>query len=211
MKCSYLFSHYNRLIVTMMLTLSLFTAQKGYAESIITSENETVTGKIFFRGGVYSSPCTLDAASDGQVIDFGNVSARQFQRAGDTSAGVNVRLVFRDCFLGQASVDENVENAIRHRSGDVLYPDRNGTVKISFNGVSDSNDSSLLALSGVQGLGLRFSDLSGRKLLINQDNPSLALQQGDNIWEFTARLEATRKYVLANDFGAVLNVNLKYF
>lgn len=192
----------------MLITTCFFIANSYAAPLFSDVDPTTQQGKVYFRGGLYGSPCTLDISSDGQAIDMGNISARQFRNKGETSQEVNVRLIFRDCFLGQTSFDE--DNAHRQRSNDKIYTENNATVRVSLNGISHIDDNSLLALSGVKGVGLRLNELSGRKLAINNDVPNIPIQQGDNVWEFSAKLESTRKYVLADEFSAVLNISLKY-
>jgi len=168
------------------------------------------TGTVSFHGGLLSSPCSLTPDSQDQAIDLGDVNASNFQNAGDQSAPVRFRLSFRNCLLGAKALADNPAGP---RNGDAgqLYLKGEQAVTLVFLGDSDVNNPDLLKLNGgVQGIGLRLKDQQGRALSLNQQSRPYILQPGSNTLWFSAQVESTQKYPLANQFNGVVHVQLVY-
>lgn len=171
---------------------------------------EGTTGTIGFFGGLLSAPCSLVPDSRDQAIDLGEVSARDFQNAGDRSAPVRFRLSFRNCLLGAKAL---ADNPAGQRNGDAgrLYLQGEQAATLVFLGDSDMNNPDLLKLNGgVQGIGLRLTDQQGRALSLNQQSRPYILQPGSNTLWFRAQLESTQKYMQASQFTGVVHVQLVY-
>jgi type 1 fimbria pilin len=168
------------------------------------------TGTVSFHGGLLSSPCSLTPDSRDQAIDLGDVNARDLPNAGAQSVPVRFRLSFRNCLLGAKALADNPAGP---RNGDAgqLYLKGEQAVTLVFLGDSDDNNPELLKLNGgVQGIGLRLKDQQGRALALNQQSRSYILQPGSNTLWFSAQVESTQKYPLANQFNGVVHVQLVY-
>ncbi|AHY09669.1 type 1 fimbrial protein [Serratia plymuthica] len=171
---------------------------------------EGTTGTVSFFGGLLSAPCSLVLDSRDQAIDLGEVSARDFQNAGDRSTPVRFRLSFRNCLLGAKAL---ADNPAGQRNGDAgrLYLQGEQAATLVFLGDSDANNPDLLKLNGgVQGIGLRLTDQQGRALSLNQQSRPYILQPGSNTLWFNAQIESTQKYTQASQFQGVVHVQLVY-
>jgi type 1 fimbria pilin len=123
---------------------------------------------------------------------------------------VRFRLSFRNCLLGAKALADNPAGP---RNGDAgqLYLKGEQAVTLVFLGDSDVNNPDLLKLNGgVQGIGLRLKDQQGRALSLNQQSRPYILQPGSNTLWFSAQIESTQKYPLANQFNGVVHVQLVY-
>jgi len=171
--------------------------------------NSPETAKIHFIGGLLTTPCALSVDSTYQQVDLGQISVKNFRNAGDRSPGVTFTLRFQDCLMGAHAYESDI--------GHSGYSDGNQfstgeqIVSLTFTGNTVVFNPDLLKLNGAQGVGLRLSDSRGMQIPINKTMHNQYLNPGDNELRFSASLEATQKYVRADAFDAIVNINIHYF
>ncbi|HEM6801136.1 fimbrial protein [Citrobacter koseri] len=178
-----------------------------YYTSEHSSEDSAV---VRFHGSVLASPCELVALNNIQVVDMGNISASSFHQAGDRSRPVMIKFHLRDCLKGasgvQASVSTGTRSNRRHTQPGGARP-----VQLTFVGESDLGNSQLLRTTGsMKGAGVRFLDIQGKALDINQVSSPYLVGYGDSELTFMAMLESTGRNVSAGEFRGLVRLKMEY-
>ena len=149
-------------------------------------------GQVNITGSIQSNTCIVDTGSQNMTVDMGNVSSKQFYRAGDTGAAQSFVIKLVKC--GDAA------------SG----------VSVTFNGQVDSRDSRLLALdsseSAASGMGIAILDLDRKIVPLNDQSKKYPLTPGAMSVDlnFFAEFMANGDKVKAGDANATATFVLNY-
>jgi type 1 fimbria pilin len=197
----------------MLLTACLLVCTSSQARDskpIAQPRNEIPdVAQIHFVGGLLSTPCALSVDSAFQRVDLGQLSAKSFREVGDRSADVTFTLRFQDCLMGAHAFEDGIDST--RYSGDNSFVTGEQVVAFSFAGETDIANPNLLKLNGARGVGIRLSDARGTQIPLNRVMRNQYLNAGNNELRFSANLEATQRFVMADAFDAVVNVNVYYF
>ncbi|WP_287145714.1 fimbrial protein [Aeromonas sp.] len=150
------------------------------------------SGKVTFNGEIIKAPCSVDSDSVDQIVPMGQISTKQLANGGESeSADFSIKLL--NCEIS----DE-------------------GAVKVTFSGVQDLVDSSLLVIGGqAAGAGIKMTAPGGAAVVLGQPTAAYTLSNGDNELPFSAVLKGYAVHDAANplragDFTAVTNFTLSY-
>lgn len=167
-------------------------------------------GNVIFHGSVYTSPCVLAPKSRQQVVELGEISARNFHQTGDRSQPVQVNVEFRDCLRGASQVRNSIAAKTTGNSK-YLYTHAEQAVQMTLVGDSDENNSQLLHLTGsTSGAGIRILDAKQRALDISQTQSPFPVKSGDSSQTFHAVVESTGQHVTAGHFSGLLRLKMEY-
>lgn len=145
-------------------------------------------GVINFKGKVIDAPCSIDAESADQSIDFGQISKATLNASGiSPQKPVTIKLV-------------NCEaNA--------------GTVKAAFSGMTISGANSELRTTGGTGVAVVMSAADGSMVTFDgQPGAGLSLLEGNNTLQYSAWVKKATNESAVNEgeFTAVTNFALSY-
>ena len=165
---------------------------------------------VMFHGSVYASPCVFAPQSHLQIIELGEISARQFHQAGDRSKPVLIHIEFRDCLKGAAQARDSLASRTTGNNK-YLYTTGEQAVQMTFMGESDEHNPQLLRLTGTTtGAGIRILDDKQRALDINQTQAPIIVKSGDSSQTYMATLESTGLNVTAGHFNGLLRLKMEY-
>lgn len=147
-------------------------------------------GVINFKGKVIDAPCSIDAESADQSIDFGQISKSVLANGGiSQQKPVTIKLVNCDTSaVGQ-------------------------TVKASFSGMTVASQPGELGTTGNTGTAVVMSAADGSMVTFNgSKGAALALQEGNNILQYSAWVKKATNATAVNEgeFTAVTNFALAY-
>lgn len=148
-------------------------------------------GKINFVGAITDDACTVtNNMSNPLTVTLGTVSSKAFTAAGSTAAPTKFTIALTDC------------------------PDTAKSAKVKFDGTSDSNVNTILALTqdvGVaKNVGIQLADNNNTVIPLYTASPSYTLTEGDNNLDFVARYYATAANVTAGPANSTSNFTIIY-
>ncbi|WP_261432493.1 fimbrial protein [Serratia quinivorans] len=148
--------------------------------------------EIDFFGTVVSRPCNIEPQSADQVVEMDTVIVKTLYRYGHSNpVPFNIKLT--DC-----------KTAVFK------------TVTVTFSGTEDSELPGKLAINnGTNGAAIALFDSKGADIDLNQTSSAVALQEGDNILNFTAHVQGhpsaiQNKTITEGEFSSVANFVLAY-
>lgn len=157
------------------------------------------TGVVYnlqFTGTIINESCEVETASEEQSVNLGEFTTSEFRSAGATTPSVPFYIELKNC-----------SQLIK------------GT-KVWFNGISDLDNPSLLALSNTgkgqegtlaMGLGIEILDVDQKTIAINNtDSLIYPLVPGTNKLTFNLRYKSTKQAVTHGDATAVMYFDLLY-
>lgn len=151
------------------------------------------SGKVTFNGEIINAPCSVAPESVDQVVEMGQISTKELVKGGESnSKPFSIKLL-------------NCE----------ITPDEDA-VKVTFSGIKDSIDPSLLIIGGGQakGAGIKMTAPGGGAIVLGEPTTAFNLVNGDNELPFSAVLKGyadqTANPLTAGAFTAVTNFTLSY-
>lgn len=145
-------------------------------------------GTVTFHGYIIDAPCSISGQTIDQTVEMGQVASAQLENQG-SSTPVPFQIDLQDC-----AVDA-------------------GTVQVTFNGVANAADPTMLGLNGdAAGAGIVITDGSGSQLDLGNASAGQKLNEGDNTLQFTAYLkgESASATITPGEFNSVANFALAY-
>jgi type 1 fimbria pilin len=151
------------------------------------------SGKVTFNGEIINAPCSVASESVDQVVEMGQVSTKELALGGESnSKPFSIKLL--NCEISPS------EDA----------------VKVTFSGVQDPVDPSLLVIGGgdASGAGIKMTAPGGDPIALGTPTAAVGLVNGDNELPFSAVLKGyadqTTNPLKAGAFTAVTNFTLSY-
>ncbi|MGE8030150.1 fimbrial protein [Enterobacter mori] len=155
---------------------------------------QAVDTTLAVKGSVISSSCTVNDGKSEQSVKIGTFSAKDFPTVGSTSAFKAMNINLSNCYK------------------------KLSTVLVTFSGVSDVDNPTLLAITDTgtggtvaAGLGVELLDNSGKTIPFNSSHPqTFALDEGSSTLSFLLRYKSTRYPVTSGEASAVMYFDLTY-
>jgi type 1 fimbria pilin len=178
--------------IALVAAMGLTGISSAYAAGIGgSSTTDQGHGTVTFTGSIIDAPCSITPDTIDQTVDLGEVSDAALANQG-SSTPVPFQIKLENCDISDASQD---------------------AVSVTFQGMQDAVDPSMLGLSGTAaGAGIVITTSAGSQLDLGTASAAQQLQTGPNTLGFTAYLrgEAAATPVTPGDFSSVANFSLAY-
>ena len=160
-------------------------------------------GLLDITGSLNHAPCMLEMSSAYQTVELNNISRADLLKPGDMAEPVAFQLRFLDC----RRIAGGLPN---ERTGRLVWSPYEPIVSVAFVAPADPDDTRLVKVQGVTGMGLRLTDALGRDVRLGAWGQPLFLVHGRDT--VTWYVQATRTPVpLTNGaFRAVVDFRLNY-
>lgn len=173
---------FNKAILAMSIGLVMVA---GAANAASTDQGH---GKITFTGSIIDAPCSIAAKDVDQIVPLGEIANKALENGGKSEPHqFDIELV--NCDLGTIK-----------------------TVSSTFTGAADTNDDSMLGITGsASGAGIVLTDGSGKPIVLGTATDGQILQDGTNTLVFSAYLQGDgASSVVPGTFSSVTNFTLQY-
>ena len=164
---------------------------------------EGMNGRLNVTGSMHETPCSLEMTSLHQTIDLGAVSASQLQRPGDQAKPVAFQLRFTDCQRTAGSIRSE-------RTGRLTWSAFQPVLSVAFLAPADDEDSRLVKVQGVTGMGLQLTDALGRDVQLGTRGEPLFLPLGSNTQTWLVQPTRTSAALTSGAYRAVVDFRLNY-
>lgn len=164
---------------------------------------EGQNGLLNVTGSMHETPCGLEMASQHQTIDLGVVSASQLLRPGDQAPARPFQLRFTDCQRTAGSIRSE-------RTGNLTWSAYQPVLSVAFIAPADADDSRLVKVQGITGMGLRLTDAQGRDVQLGSRGEPLFLTLGSNTQTWSVQPTRTLAPLTSGVFRAVVDFRLNY-
>ena len=178
--------------------LLLLSAQQARAEAI-----HGMSGVLNVYGSLQNAPCALDMSSAYQDVDLGSVSRSQLQRPGDGATAVAFQLRFVDCQRASGSLQSE-------HTGNLVWSAYQPVVSVAFVAPADADDSRLVKVRGVTGMGLLLTDALGRNVALGSRGEPLFMQHGNDTQTWHVQPVRTSAALGNGAFRAAVDFRLVY-
>ncbi|HDU8312921.1 TPA: type 1 fimbrial major subunit FimA [Proteus mirabilis] len=180
-----------------MLVKALFTVSVLLLSGVASAATIVNGGKINFTGEIVNAACVVSTKSIDQTVNIGQYRTAQFDSVGKTVGNTDFYINLEAC---DTTVAQNAS--------------------VSFSGVSDSNDKTVLAVSNITtggagaatGVGIEITDHTGKVLPPDGSVFSTAKQliDGSNTLNFVARYKSTLDTVTPGHADADVTFKMQY-
>lgn len=183
-----------KLIMTGCLSMLI-----GSLSTISVAQEYQGNGRVTMLGEVLDSACALGASSAYQVIDMNLLSMGSLirQRVSEPRA-FKLRLV--KCSLTRPDPARPGAN----------LPDWQH-LRVTFDGVADSNGRDFAVLGAASGLALRITDSKGLESIPGVPMPLISLSGNDQELQYTLQLVGNGRPMVAGSHRTALRFRLEYF
>lgn len=178
----------------------LFLVFGGSAQA---EDIEGMNGVLNISGSMHETPCSLEMTSLHQTIELGDVSTSQLRRPGDQANQVAFQLRFTECNRTAGSIRSE-------RTGNLTWSAFQPVLSVAFLAPADDDDSRLVKVQGITGLGLQLTDALGRDVQLGQRGEPLFLPLGGNTKTWNVRPTRTAAPLTSGAFRAVVDFRLNY-
>lgn len=170
-----------------VLLLAMFISIQAHAK-------DAGHGLVTMGGEIVETPCGLDNDSLDQTVDFGLHTVKEALRViPDSRREFVIHLT-------------NCELASTVKPGYFYHK-----VNVTFNGLADSADASLLGVSGeAQGIAIQLQDINGIPISLGEPSADYELLNGDNTLHLGALLKTHGNNVQAGEFHSLAQFVLSY-
>ncbi|MGE9551307.1 fimbrial protein [Erwinia amylovora] len=183
-----------------MLLMLIFSseAQAG-ADDVVAGD----TGVLYVSGTLARGACNIESDTAQQTVDFATVSSGELRYPGDRGRGKDVHLRLRDCF-------DNEATATHIHTGNEEIGDGLPFVRVSFMGAVDPDNSSLIAVHGAGGFGLRLEDQQHHVVRLNEQGEPLRVASGNPVLTYSLSPERTHVPLKEGAWQVVVYIGLSY-
>lgn len=177
-----------------LFTKSLLTASLFALFPVSSWAAETTGGTVNFTGSVVTSACAIGSGSASIDVQMGQVRTSTLAEPGsDSGTAKPFSIVLEGC-------DTTVSK----------------TAAVTFSGTQDANDPTTLAVGSNGGAGsaqnvaIRLYDEQGTVVKLGEATSAVALRNGDNTLNFSAKYYSAKGAATAGDASAVATYTLTY-
>ena len=167
------------------------------------ADDDGMGGLLDITGSLHHSACVVDMPSAYQTVELGNVPRSLLQRPGDRAAPIAFHLRFFDCRRAAGSITNE-------RTGKLVWSAYHPVVSVAFLAPADADDSRLVQVRGISGLGLRLSDSMGRDVRLGSRGEPLFLAHGSDTLTWYVQPTRTPAALSNGAFRAVVDFRLNY-
>ncbi len=160
-------------------------------------------GLFHVKGAVLRDACRLDMASAWQEIDLGNTKTSQFANPGDRGQAATVELRLKDC-------QQIRRSQISPDTALLSWSESQPLVSVRFVAARHKDNDQLIAVNGVEGVGLRLTDRQQKKITLGQRGEPLFLERGTDTLIYYVAPERTQSALEANAWDAFVGFELLY-
>ncbi|WP_421667397.1 PAP fimbrial minor pilin protein [Providencia manganoxydans] len=150
-------------------------------------------GDIVMNGELIESTCTIEPVDDEIWVNFGDISAREFQ----TETNLLMSKTFQLKLVGCTLPSEDKRTGSR--------------AQITMMGDSVDSDRLLEVTGDINGVGIQLKDNHGHVVMLNTQLPDYILLENSDKIDLTAILIAYKMNVKAGAFTGVLRFRMDYF
>ncbi|KAF2407270.1 fimbrial protein [Pseudomonas antarctica] len=187
-------SHYVKVVGGLLLAF----VGRAHAEDI-----EGMNGVLNISGSMHETPCSLEMTSLHQTIDLGDVSTNQLQRPGDQANAIAFQLRFNECNRTAGSIRNE-------RTGNLTWSAFQPVLSVAFVAPADADDSRLVKVQGITGMGLYLTDALGRNVQLGSRGEPLFLPLGGSTKTWNVQPTRTSAPLTSGAFKAVVDFRLNY-
>ncbi|EAA8439126.1 long polar fimbria major subunit LpfA [Salmonella enterica subsp. enterica serovar Michigan] len=152
---------------------------------------ESGDGTFKFTGEIVDAPCVVSTDSQNQEVVLGQVKKNIFKAIGDKSSSKPFQIKLEDCDITS-----------------------NTKVNVSFNGVGDTDDATLVSVNteagAATGVGIGIYDNANKLVEMNTGKSTTTLAAGQTVLYYTANYVATKDTVTTGYGNAEVDFNLSY-
>ncbi|HDS5356311.1 MULTISPECIES: fimbrial protein [Enterobacter] len=193
-------SRFQMLLIILMTTLVIQVSHASEQNNWLTN---SLHGMFHVNGAVYRDACRLDMTSVFQEIDLGDTKTSQLNHPGDRGRATTLELRLKDCQQTSRSL-MNVPGALLN------WSDSQPLATIRFIANSHKDNDQLIALNGIEGIGLRITDHQGKSVPLGQRGGALFLEPGTDTLIYHVAPERTLSALEANEWDAFVSFELIY-
>lgn len=159
-------------------------------------------GTLHVHGALTESACRLAMSSEYQMIDLGITGTGNLQKIGSTGTPVAFQFHLEDCL--------SVESRARDQLGNLLWSPDLPAMKIRFLAPENKEDSRLVAVNGVSGIGLKISDKKNNFIPIGEYSSPQLLSLGHNQFIYYVTPVRTSASLISGVYQAIIQFQLIY-
>lgn len=188
-------------VMVMLLAGTLFPLGAAAARDNWNVDGEH--GELAVHGSLLEGACHLDMGSAWQIVEMGDFSTASLLHPGDEGKPLLFKVVLRGCIHMQG--DEIDQHTYRH----IWDPDL-PVISLSFNTPFRHGGNELIEVPGMQGIGLRISDLKHSGMELGYSGEPHYINAGDNELQFTVTPVRTLEPLIPGPFQASVDFQLEY-
>lgn len=177
--------------------LYILCASSAFNSNDVKAKNQG-HGLVTMGGEIVETPCGIDNDSLDQTVDFGLSKIKDNQRGKDEGlAGSRREFVIH---LTNCDLASTVEPGyVNHK------------VNVTFNGLADSHDSSLLGVNGeAKGVAIQLQNENGSQIRLGEPSADYELLNGNNTLHLRALLKIQIDKVQAGEFHTLAQFVVSY-
>ncbi|MEG0866476.1 MAG: type 1 fimbrial protein [Hafnia sp.] len=160
-------------------------------------------GELAVHGSLLEGACRLDMSSAWQIVEMGNFSTASLVHPGDEGMPIIFKVILRDCIHMQG---DRIDPRTNHHTWDPELP----VISISFDTPSRHRGTELIDVPGMQGVGLRISDVRHDDMKLGFSGEPHFANAGDNELQFAVTPVRTAEPLITGPFQAFVDFHLKY-
>ncbi|WP_336219539.1 fimbrial protein [Citrobacter amalonaticus] len=160
-------------------------------------------GELHFYGSLLEGACRLDMRSDFQEVKMPAIPLAALQKTGDSGPSSTFVLRLRACQRSGGKITDLTRGIV---TWDAIQP----VITVSFTGVLDPDNPSLLMMKGIRGAGLLIRDSSGHQIYPGERGRPQFVSPGDDQLIYTVTPVRTQAPLIAGEFRTVLDFKVNY-
>lgn len=177
------------------IACSLYLSTLLFSGHALALSYPPLEGELHASGSIIEAACSIDSLHRDELIEFGDLSARDIRADGEE---ITIR-PFMVRLTGCTALDMG--------DGLIRYP----YASVTFTGDTFAEDATALATSGnAKGFGIRLQDHNGETLTFGKASSEYTMISEKNILRFTASLVPVQENIQAGDFYATARFFMDY-
>lgn len=160
-------------------------------------------GELAVHGTLVEGACRLDMGSAWQIVEMGDLSTASLLHPGDEGKPLVFKVILRDCIHSQG--DEIDQHTYRH-----VWDPELPVISISFDTPFRRGGTGLIDVPGMQGVGLRISDVQRNEMELGFSGEPHFVNAGDNELLFTVTPVRTLEPLIPGPFQVSVDFRLEY-
>lgn len=173
-------------------------ALPGYAEN-----SGEQNGELHFFGSLLEGACRLDMRSAFQEVNMPAIPLGSLQKPGDSGPSSTFVVRLRACQRVGGKLTDLTRGTV---TWDAIQP----VITISFTGVLDPDNPSLMMMKGIRGAGLLIRDSSGHQIYPGERGRPQFVSPGGDQLIYTVTPVRTQAPLIAGEFRTVIDFKVNY-
>lgn len=181
-----------------LITLLAPQVNAGKTYGLVEGDN----GVLHVSGVLTESACRLEMSSEDQTVEMGNISTGELSVVGSRGSPVAVQLRLRDCIRSASNNPDML--------GNVSWSSNMPAMSLTFFSENDQTNPKLIRASGINGVGLRFTDSADSELVPGEQAKPQFLAPGSDVLTYYITPERTAAPLKPGAYFASVNFRLSY-